>query len=226
VTFVSASAAPSGSSGQTYRWHFTDVGPNTLNSLTITVRVNDGTGNGVVLVNRADLEYTDQLNRKMTGSSAWRNVTLTRPVITVAKIGDKTTALPGDTIVYTIYYNNTGSASAQHVWVNDTLPSGVTYVSSSVPPTSSSGQTYGWHFTNVAVGAHSFTITVVVNANPGTALLVNWVFLNYTTQNGYKLEESQASWSTSIPEFSDLAIVAVVPLVFLGVRRLRRAKKE
>ena len=226
VTYVSSSAPPASSSGQVYRWHLTNVAPNSLNSLTITVRVNDGTGNGVILVNRADLEYTDQLNRKLTGSSAWRNVTVQRPVITVAKIGDKKAALPGDTIVYTIYYNNTGSASAQHVWINDTLPSGVTFLSSSVPPTSFSGQVYRWHFTNVAVGAHSFTITVRVNSAPGTSLLVNWVFLNYTTQSGYKLEPSQSSWSTSIPEFSDFALVAIVPLVFLGIRRIRRAKKE
>ena len=226
VTFVSSSVPPGSFSGQVYRWHFTNVAPNSLNSLTITVRVNDGTGSGVVLVNRVDLAYKDQLNRNMGTSSAWRNVTTLRPVITVAKIGDKKTALPGDRIVYTIYYNNTGSASAQHVWINDTLPSGVTYVSSSVPPTSFSGQVYRWHFTNVAVGAHSFTITVQVNANPGTSLLVNWVFLNYTTQSGYKLEESRASWTTSIPEFSDIALVAVVPIVFLGIRRLRRNKSE
>ena len=226
VTFVSSSAAPTGNSGQTYFWHFTNVGPNSLNSFTVTVRVNAGVGNGVIMVNRADLAYTDQLNRKMGGSSAWRNATVQRPVITVAKIGDKTTALPGDTIVYTIFYNNTGSASAQHVWINDTLPSDVTYLGSSVPPTSSSGQTYRWHFTNVAPGPHSFTITVRVNLNATSSSLVNWVFLNYTTQNGYKLEPSQASWTTSIPEFSDLGLVAVVPLVLFAVRRIRRNKKE
>jgi len=178
------------------------------------------------MVNRADLEYTDQLNRKMTSSSAWRNLTVQRPVITVAKIGDKTTALPGDTIVYTIFYNNTGSANAQHVWINDTLPSDVTFLSSSVPPTSSSGQTYRWHFTNVAPGPHSFTITVRVNLNATSSSLVNWVFLNYTTQNGFRLEPSQSSWTTSIPEFRDLGLVALVPVIFLAVRRLRRGKKE
>jgi hypothetical protein len=85
---------------------------------------------------------------------------------------------------------------------------------------------YRWHFTNVGVGAHSFTITVRVDPSPGTPLLVNWVFLNYTTQNGYRLEESRGSWTTSIPEFSDFALVAVVPLVLFGIRRIRHGKKE
>ena len=222
VTFVSSSATPAGNSGQTYYWHFTNVGPTTNNQFTVTVRVNDNVPNGASLVNRAVLEYTDQLNRKMTGSTAWWNVTCSRPVITVAKIGDKNTALPGDTIVYTIFYNNTGSANAAHVWLNDTLPNDVTFLSSSVPWTSRSGQTYRWHFTNVAPGAHSFTISVRVNLNATSSTLVNWVFLNYTTQNGYPLQSSSASWTVSIPEFSDLAIVAIVPLFVLGVRRLRR----
>ena len=222
VTFVGSSATPTGNSGQTYAWHFTNIGPTTSNLFTVTVRVNDNVPNGAVLVNRAVLEYTDQLNRKMTGSSAWWNVTISRPVITVAKIGDKKTALPGDTIVYTIFYNNTGSANAAHVWINDTLANDVTFLSSSVPWTSRSGQTYRWHFTNVAPGAHGFTISVRVNLNATSSTLVNWVFLNYTTENSYPLSGSSASWTVSIPEFSDLAFVAIVPLVVLGVRRVRR----
>lgn len=226
VTYVSASAAPTGSSGQTYRWHFTNVAPRSNNFFTVTVRVSDGTPNAASMVNRAVLEYTDQLNRKMTGSTAWFNVTCWRPVIQVAKIADKKVALPGDTIVYTIFYNNTGFASAAHVWINDTLPMDVTFLGSSVPPTSFFGQTYGWHFTNVAPGVHSFTITVQVNLDASSASLVNWVFLDYTTQNGYPLPSSSSSWTVPIPEFADLAFVAVVPLVFLGVRRLRRRNAE
>ncbi len=226
VTFVSSSVTPTGSSGQTYRWQFTNVDPSTNNLFTITVKVNDGTGNGVVLVNTAALNYTDQLNRMMTASASWRNVTVWRPVITVAKIGDKRTALPGDTIVYTIYYNNTGFAAAAHVWINDTLPRDVTFLSSSVPPSGSSGQRYFWHFTNVGVGAHSFTISVRVNLNATSSALVNWVFLNYTSQNSYKLEQSSASFTTMIPEFADVAAAAVlVPVILIGMGRWRRRKR-
>jgi hypothetical protein len=78
----------------------------------------------------------------------------------------------------------------------------------------------------VATGAHSFSITVQVNLNATSSTLVNWVFLNYTTQSGHKLEGSAASWTVSIPEFSDLAIVAIVPIIFLGARRVRRRNAE
>jgi len=226
VTFVGSSVPYTSSAGQTYRWHFTNVAPMSNDQFTVAVRVNDGVGDGDRLVNRADLEYTDQLNRKLPGSSGWGNVTVSRPEITVKKVGTPSVALPGDTIVYTIFYNNTGSASAQHVWINDTLSPDVTFVSSSVPYNSSSGQTYRWHFTNVAPGPHGFTITVTVNLNATSSELVNWVFLNYTTQNGWKLEESGSSVTIPIPEFSDLAVAAVVPMIVFAVRRWRRRAQD
>ena len=221
VNFVSSSVSPTGNTGQTYSWHFGNVAPLTNNVLTVTVRVNNGTMDGALLVNRVDIEYTDQLNRRLAGSSAWRNATVSRPVISVEKVASPSTAQPGDTIVYTIFFNNTGSASASHVWINDTLSADVTFVTSSVPPTSRSGQTYMWHFTNVAPGPHSFTVTVVVNLNATSPDLVNWVYLNYTTQNNYPLEESQASFTVPIPEFSTLALVAAVPLALCAIRRWR-----
>src|SRR5207247_1404838 len=41
----------------------------------------------------------------------------------------------------------------------DTLPSGVLFSSSSVAPSSFSGQTYHWIFGDVGLGAHSFAVT-------------------------------------------------------------------
>ena len=53
-----------------------------------------------------------------------------RPTIVVAKTANRATAAPGDQIVYTVYYNNTNTGRANHVWINDTLPAQVTFVSS------------------------------------------------------------------------------------------------
>src|SRR6266545_4883144 len=87
-----------------------------------------------------------------------------RPTIALAKTASRAVAAPGDFIVYTLYYNNTDTGMAKFVWVNDTLRAGVTYSSSSVPYNSVSGSTYGWVFTNVMPGAHSFTVSVQVTA--------------------------------------------------------------
>lgn len=105
-----------------------------------------------------------------------------RPRITVEKSATANTAAPGDTFDYVIYYNNTGGGIAKDVWINDTLPSVVTFKSSSEPYEGVDGNTYRWYFTNVAPGSsNSFTITVQVKdgVQDGT-IFNNYVDLNYT----------------------------------------------
>jgi len=106
-----------------------------------------------------------------------------RPTIVLAKTGSRTVAAPGDLITYTLYYNNTNTGMAKTVWVNDTLPGGVAYSSSSVPYSSVSGSTYGWIFPNVMPGPHSFTLTVQVQATATDGLVLrNVATLNYVDQ--------------------------------------------
>jgi uncharacterized repeat protein (TIGR01451 family) len=69
------------------------------------------------------------------------------PDILVEKTANVTTAKPGDLIEYTIYYNNTGSETAAIVWINDTLPEGVTFVTSSTEANRTGD--YNWTFYDV-----------------------------------------------------------------------------
>jgi uncharacterized repeat protein (TIGR01451 family) len=224
VTFVDSSKAPDSVNGNTYRWYFGTVPRKSENSITITVRVNDTVGDGANLTNSVTLNYTNENGVWQTGSDSQVSLTVSRPVISIVKTVDKPIALPGEQLIYTIYYNNTGSANAAHVWVNDTLPNNVTFVSSSELYESQTGNTYVWHFTDVAPGAHSFTITVTVDLGTQSGNLVNWAFLNYTTQNEYGLEESSDSALTYIPEFQDMILpIIVVIAVFALVRRRRVA---
>ena len=48
-------------------------------------------------------------------------------------------AVPGDTLTYLIFFNNTGKGLAKSVSIEDTLPAAVTFVSSSTAPTTVSG---------------------------------------------------------------------------------------
>ncbi len=70
------------------------------------------------------------------------------PDITVEKTANVTTAEPGDLIEYTIYYNNTGPGEAETVWINDTLPDGVTFVTSNAEGNRTGN--YNWTFNNIA----------------------------------------------------------------------------
>ena len=62
-------------------------------------------------------------------------------------------ANPGEIISYWINYSNVGTDWAYNVWMNDTLPTGVTFVSAVPAETSSAGQVYSWFIGNLAPGA-------------------------------------------------------------------------
>jgi uncharacterized repeat protein (TIGR01451 family)/fimbrial isopeptide formation D2 family protein len=57
---------------------------------------------------------------------------LNRPIMIMSKTTDKATALPGDTVTYTISYANNGTSSATFVTVTDPQPNNTTYVPQSV----------------------------------------------------------------------------------------------
>src|SRR5881296_2269031 len=106
-----------------------------------------------------------------------------RPTISIVKTASRAIAAPGESIAYTLYYNNTDTGMAKTVWINDTLPSGVVFSSSSVPYSYIIGPMYGWAFANVMPGAHSFTVTVQVSATTTNGqVLRNTVTLDYTDQ--------------------------------------------
>ncbi len=177
VTFVTSSeeGARTGMS-----WHFTSVSPG-AHSFTVTVTVGD-LADGTILLNEVTCEYTAENGLPMVSSSDSATTTVIRPIFSVQKTVDITTAYPGDTVVYTITFDNTGSGTADDVWINDTLPGYVAYISSSQPYESHTGNVYVWHFTSVAPGAHTLTITVqVLPTTPDDVYLTNMVDLNYTT---------------------------------------------
>ncbi|MEW5675624.1 T9SS type A sorting domain-containing protein [Flavobacterium enshiense] len=71
----------------------------------------------------------------------------------------------GSTVVFTIVASNSGPRDADGVVVNDLLPSGYTYVSSTVSTGSFNNSTGVWNIGNLNSGANvTLTITVIVNA--------------------------------------------------------------
>ena len=126
VLFSSSSVAPSSFSGQTYHWIFGNVGPG-AHSFSVTAQVTSATTDGQVLRNTANLAYVDTLRRPMPGSTGWANTTVRRPMITVVKTATPSSAKPGNSVIFTIYYNNTGTVAAGTVTIKDSLPSGMTF---------------------------------------------------------------------------------------------------
>src|SRR5205823_561746 len=125
VAYTASSAPYNSVSGSTYGWIFADVTPG-AHSFTITVAVTAATTDGQLLGNVVTLNYVDQVRRSLPGSTAWANTTVSRPTITIMKTATPGSARPGDVVTFTVYYNNTGSAAAGTVTIQDSLPSGMT----------------------------------------------------------------------------------------------------
>jgi uncharacterized repeat protein (TIGR01451 family) len=229
MDYVSANPAPSSISGQDLTWYFGNVAHNTVNSITLTARMNALPADGEVLINTASMVYHDALKRLIGTSTDSASVTCNRPIISVEKTVNAATASPGDTVVYTIYYNNTGSVTAGSVWINDTLPVGLTYVSATPAPDTVSGQDIFWHLTNVAPGAHSITVTVTVDSD-ATGTLTNWAYLDYASRYGIDMGSSSDSAVVEIPEMQQLGIpmlgILMIIIIFNNQKKKNKRKER
>jgi uncharacterized repeat protein (TIGR01451 family) len=114
----------------------------------------------------------------------------TPAAFTLIKTASATQIAPGGSITYTIAYNNYGGAAASSVVITDTLPGGLTYVSSTGSGVNASG-TVTWNIGTVAAGASGF-VTVTANAgSPFTA--------TNPTSNSAAINWSGGSTVTSAP---------------------------
>ncbi|HKZ47229.1 MAG TPA: SdrD B-like domain-containing protein, partial [Thermoplasmata archaeon] len=200
TTFVSASPAPDGSSGDTYTWSIGTVAAGGSGSISVTVAVDAYTPDGTVLTNGATLDYDDANGNPQSPLADDADVTVTAPLMSVAKSANVVTADPGDLITYTITYANSGTGEATDVVIVDILPAAVTFVSSSPSPDSNVGGVLTWNIGSVAGGA-SGGITVVVEVNAYTAdgtLLHNVVTLDYDDANGNPQDLQQDSVDVTV----------------------------
>jgi uncharacterized repeat protein (TIGR01451 family) len=213
VEFVSSNPVYLSKSGNTYTWYWAVVAANTTVTITIVVKVKTYTPDETVLHNIATLDYADANGNPYPTEMAWADVTVTAPILEITKTADVSTADPGDEITYTIYYKNTGTGEATDLYINDTIPDDVDFVSSTPNYTSVSGKTYTWFFSSLAAGADG-TITITVEVKVGTpdeTLLRNLGTLDFSDANGnpYPILRDYADVDVTAPvmEFSKRADV-------------------
>jgi uncharacterized repeat protein (TIGR01451 family) len=204
VTFVSSNPGYDELSGDTYTWNIGTVAGYSDGTILITVTVNPGTSDGTLLCNMAILDYDDANGNPYDQLVDYANVTVTAPVMSFSKIADTKVADPGDTLAYTLIYDNSGSGVATDVVVTDTITNGTTFVSSSPNYDEMSGNTYTWYIGSV--GAYSSgTITITVTVDPGTpdgTVLRNTATLDYDDANGNPFDQ--------LTDYADVTVTAPV----------------
>ncbi len=128
VTILTSTINPSASvSGRIITFNPFAVNVGDSVQLTYNVQIDSTIPNQVAAINRAfirgngdSVEVTDSF------------MPVNRPLMTMTKSANRTTAKPGDTIVYSITYSNIGTAPATFVTVTDVQPDNTTYVPNSV----------------------------------------------------------------------------------------------
>ncbi len=115
------------------------------------------------------------------------------PAFTFQKLSSVAQSKSGGRITYTLWFNNTGTGPAGTVWVNDTLPAQVNFLSSTPGFTTNVGSTYGWVLSNQAVGPHEIQVSVQVKGGVSSiGYIRNWAFLNYSDPQGFCWPSNQS----------------------------------
>lgn len=145
-----------------------DVNPGAVQTVVYTATINSGVAHGTVIANTADVN--NGLGNVRTIGPA--NTTVNGAILsTSSKAVDKATALPGDTLTYTLVLRNTGAIPAANAMVTDVLPAHTTFVAATGNATySSTLNAVLWHMPSGSgslllppSGAYTFTYRVQVN---------------------------------------------------------------
>ena len=135
------------------------------------------------------------------------------PSLALTKQVDKPSAMPGDTLTYTLFYQNTSAQTANQVVIQDQLPAGVSFVSSlnNVQIILGSPPTLRFNLLSSLAGGASgsvqFTVRINSNAPSGSSIT------NQGTISAAGLSQPQAS----NPVFT--TVTAPPPPVNLGVQK-------
>ncbi len=146
-------------------------------------------------------------------SGAWfaqAAIPLYDPELKITKTDGVTDANPGDTLTYTLSYENYGYNAADNTTIVDKLPEHVTYVNASNGGVyNSASNSVTWNLGSVSIGQKG-QVTVVVKLDPvfeaGTTVLTNGATISTTTPGELDLSDNTASDTTNVFAKVELSI--------------------
>ncbi len=116
-------------------------------------------------------------------ASAWQNVvtqtlfstqvTNNAAILQVTKTGSASAVNVGDSLVYTLRYNNIGNLAATTVRLTDTLPANITVVGTSPAPIVQTAQQLAWNLNTLNAGAQGQVVITVTVGGAGGRVLHN-----------------------------------------------------
>ncbi|SDT31847.1 conserved repeat domain-containing protein [Friedmanniella luteola] len=220
TTFVSASTGCT-ASGRTVTCPMgtLDVGAGDSRTVTVTTPQTAPAG-GLSNTAVATAATTDPAETNNTATFV--SSTASSADLALTKTTSPSPVVPGRDVTYTLTASNAGPSAATGVVVDDTLPTGVTYASSTVPGGGSctaTGQAVACTVGTLAGGA-SATITLVgrVNADLVDRSTANTASVRATTPTDPTTSNNTATSTTEIARSADVGVtmVATTPTVRAG----------
>ena len=202
-----------GSAVVTVTWTMTDPAVITDNTMSISfdaiVADVSGNQNGDTPQNSVQMNYTDGNGQPQSDSDA-STFEILEPDLEVSKSFLPNPAGLGQTVTFTIVLSHTtnSSATAYDVFLDDIIPTGLTYVANSIGGTCTSGNllsddtnspTLSWTVDQLVQGAScSLTYQISVTATQLNQTLTNAVSGGYSSLPGTPAEEREYLLSTDV----------------------------
>ncbi len=201
VSFVSSAASPGTCSG-------TSTVTCTLGSLasgdsaTVTIVVTPNSAGD--LTNTASVTATE--SDSSTGDNTASETTTVNPAanLSLAKTASPNPVLLGEELTYTLTVNNSGPSAGTAVTVTDTLPVGVSFVSSAASPGTCSGTSTVTCTLGSLASGDSATVTIVVTPN-STGELTNTASVT-ATESDPSAGDNTAPDTTTVDPAANLSL--------------------
>jgi uncharacterized repeat protein (TIGR01451 family) len=179
VSYQSDTASQGTYDNLTGIWDIGNLANGASITLDIIVQVLNDDGN-LVITNTAIISATEA-DPDPSNNTATTDINVSATDLAVTKAVNNPTPGVGDTIIYTITLTNGGSNQATNVELEDILPAGVTYVSST--PSQGSFAAGLWLAgTITGSGSASLDITATVDVNPTGTIITNTADITYLDQ--------------------------------------------
>ena len=201
TTFVQGSADSGGiESAGTVTWNLGTISKGNSATVHFSVKIDSPIGDNTIISNISTSNSSEQ---GPITSNEIQTVVSSVPQLSICKSDSQDPVKRGNQFTYTIRYANNSTMNVTNAIITDTLPSGLTFISSTPTPSSINGQIIVWSIGNItAQSSGNITLTVQVSEDA----LDGSVLTNQVEATSSETPKATAVQDTTVGTLPALAI--------------------
>jgi uncharacterized repeat protein (TIGR01451 family) len=196
-------------SGQNLIFDYGNITERLVYTIEIAAYINDTVGNNVgdTLNDDVQLVYENSTSGSTFVITESTSIDITEPSFNPSKITNQSVVSVNTSFTYTISFTNNGDSTAFNISVNDTLPDGIYYVSSTESLQSQNDQELIWNVPSLA-SSQSWNVIITSHVNEtyesGDYIAANDTFFNSVNINYYSYNKTIAvNYNGTVRNYSD-----------------------